>query len=109
MAIEINNVPPSSAQVSELGSHRAGGSTPTPTEKVAEKNSAPSPAADQVSLTPAAQQLRSLEQQIAEQPVVDTQKVNAVKELQASGRFEIDPNRIADKMMSLERALGDMG
>ncbi len=108
MAIEINNVPPAPVQTSEVGSHR-GGTTPTPTEKVAEKNSTPSPAADQVSLTPAAQQLRSLEQQIAEQPVVDTQKVNAVKESQANGRFEIDPNRIADKMLTLERALGDMG
>lgn len=108
MAIEINNVPPPSAQVSELGSHR-GGSTPTPTEKVAEKNSAPASAADQVSLTPEAQQLRNLEQQIAAQPVVDTQKVNAVKEALASGSYEVNPDRIAGKMMSLERALGDMG
>lgn len=107
MAIDINNIPPSSAQVSEVGSHR-GGATPTPTEKVAEKNSAPAPAADQVSLTPEAQQLRALEQQIAEQPVVDTQKVNAVKESLANGSYEIDSNRVAGKMMSLERALGDM-
>ena len=107
MAIDINNVPPSLSQVSELGSHRGG--SPAHTEKAPEKSSAPSQAADQVSLTPAAQQLRQLEQQIAEQPVVDTQKVNAVKESLANGSFEIDPNRIAGKMMSLERALGDMG
>jgi negative regulator of flagellin synthesis FlgM len=108
MAIEINNVPPSSAQVSEVGSHR-GGTTPTPTEKVAEKNSTPVPAGDQVSLTPEAQQLRNLEQQVAAQPVVDTQKVEAVKQSLANGSFEINPDRIAGKMMSLERALGGMG
>lgn len=107
MAIDINNVPPASAQVTELGSHR-GGTTPTPTEKAAEKNSAPAPAVDQVSLTPEAQQLRTLEQQVAAQPVVDTQKVTAVKDALANGGYEINPERIAGKMMSLERALGDM-
>ena len=106
MAIEINNVNSSSAQVSEVGSHRGG--APSPTEKVAEKNSAPAPATDQVSLTPEAQQLRNLEEQVAAQPVVDTQKVNTVKELLANGSYEIDPDRIAGKMMSLEKALGDM-
>ena len=107
MAIDINNVPPSSTQVSEVGTQRGG--NPTHTEKAPEKPSAPSQAADQVSLTPAAQQLRHLEKQIADQPVVDTQKVSAVKEALANGSFEINPARIAEKMMSLERALGDMG
>jgi negative regulator of flagellin synthesis FlgM len=107
MAIDINTNAPSSAQVSELGSHR-GGTTPAPTEKVAEKNSAPAPAPDQVSLTPEAQQLRNLEQQIAAHPVVDTHKVNAVKEALANGSYEINSDRIAGKMMSLERALVNM-
>jgi negative regulator of flagellin synthesis FlgM len=106
MAIDINNVPPSSTQVSELSSQRGG--NPTQTEKAPEKHSAPPQAADQVSLTPAAQQLRHLEKQIADQPVVDTQKVNAVKEALANGSYEINPSRVAEKMMSLERALGDM-
>jgi len=106
MAIDINNVPPSSTQVSELGTQRGG--NPTHTEKAPEKSSAPTQAADQVGLTQAAQQLRHLEKQIADQPVVDTQKVNAVKEALANGSFEINPARIAEKMMGLERALGDM-
>lgn len=106
MAIDINNIPPSSTHVAELGTQRGG--TQTPTEQTAEQNSAPTRAADQVSLTPTAQQLRSLEQTVAAQPVVDTQKVNAVKEALANGSFEINPDRIAGKMMSLERALGDM-
>ena len=106
MAIDINNVPPSSTQVSELGTQRGG--NPTHTEKAPEKPSTPSQAADQVSLTPTAQQLRHLEKQIADQPVVDAQKVSAVKEALANGSFEVDPTRIAGKMMSLERALGDM-
>ena len=106
MAIDINNLPPSSVHVSELGTQR--GNTQTPTEKTAEQNSAPTRAADHVSLTPTAQQLRHLEQQVAAQPVVDSQKVNSVKESLANGSFEINPERIAEKMMSLERALSDM-
>ncbi len=106
MAIDINNFPASSAQVSELGTQRGG--NPKQFEKAPDKSSGPTQVADQVSLTPTAQQLRHLEQQIANQPVVDTQKVSAVKEALANDSFEIYPMRIAEKLMGLERALGDM-
>jgi len=107
MAIEINNVPTNSTQVTELGG-QSRASTQAPAEKAVEKSSGQTGSADQVSLTPTAQQLRGLEQQIADQPVVDTQKVNAVKDALANGSFEINPDRIAAKMMDLEKALGDM-
>lgn len=106
MAIEINNITNNPSPVSEAGAQ----ARPAP-QPAADKADRPAPqaqSADQVSLTPAAQQLRGLEQQIAEQPVVDTQKVNAVKEALASGSFEIDPTRVAGKMMSLEKAIGDL-
>ena len=106
MAIEINNVTTTPSQLAEAGAQARPAPQPA-AEKPAERSSGQAPA-DQVSLTPTAQQLRGLEQQIAEQPVVDTQKVNAVKEALASGSFEIDPNRVAGKMMSLEKALGDL-
>lgn len=105
MAIEINNLTNTPSPVTEAGAQ----ARPAPQPAADKATAAPQgPSADQVSLTPTAQQLRGLEQQIADQPVVDTQKVNAVKEALASGSFEIDPSRIADKMMSLEKALGDM-
>lgn len=106
MAIEINNVTTTPSQLTEAGAQ----ARPAPqhaADKAAERPASPAPA-DQVSLTPTAQQLRGLEQQIADQPVVDTQKVNTVKEALASGSFEIDPTRVAGKMMSLEKALGDL-
>lgn len=107
MASEINTVSSTSAQVTELGTQSRAATQATP-EKVADKSGGQPTVSDQVSLTPTAQQLRGLEQQIADQPVVDTQKVNAVKEALASGSFEINPERIAAKMMSLEKALGDL-
>jgi negative regulator of flagellin synthesis FlgM len=60
---------------------------------------------DTVSLTGTAQHLRGLEQSLASQPVVDTQRVEATRQAIENGSYQIDPNRIAHKMISLERAL----
>jgi len=63
--------------------------------------------ADTVSLTGQAQQLQELETQLASQPVVDSQRVDAVRSAVEDGSFAVDPNRIADKLISLEQALTD--
>lgn len=63
--------------------------------------------ADTVSLTNAAAQISSLETAIAELPVVDTQRVEAIKQTLADGSYQIDAERIADKLLSLESSLGD--
>ena len=70
--------------------------------------SAPSPnATDRISLTGEARQLQELEAQLASQPVVDSQRVEAVRSAVENGTFTINPERIAEKMMSLEEALMD--
>ena len=108
MSIEVNNVPPSGGHVVEVGGQARGTSQP-PAEKVADTSGAEHGSrTDQVSLTQAAQQLRGLEQEIADHPVVDTRKVEAIKEALANGSYEIDSNRVAGKMMDLEKALGDL-
>ncbi len=108
MAIEINNVPPTSTSSVDTGGNSRSVTNP-PVDTASDKTTSQGTRTDQVSLTPTAQQLRGLEEQIANQPVVDTQKVNAVRDALANGSFEIDPNSVAGKMMSLERALSDMG
>ena len=62
---------------------------------------------DRVSLTGEARQLRELEASLASQPVVDSQRVAAVRSAVEDGTFKIDPQRIADKLMSFEEALTD--
>ena len=62
-------------------------------------------AGDTVSLTGTASQLRSLEQQLASLPVVDIQRVDSVKREISNGTFEIDPPKIADKMIQIESAI----
>ena len=63
--------------------------------------------ADRVSLTGEARQLQQLENQLASQPVVDSQRVEAVRNAVENGSFTVNPERIADKLISLEQALTD--
>ena len=62
---------------------------------------------DRVSLTGEAQKLKELESELATQPVVDSQRVNAVRNALEDGSFAVDPQRIAEKLISLEQALTD--
>ena len=59
----------------------------------------------EVSITDTAAKLRQLEAQIANQPVVDSQRVESVKKAIADGSFRIDSNRIAEKMADFESLL----
>ena len=63
--------------------------------------------ADKVSLTGQARHLQELEAQLASQPVVDRQRVEAVRSAVEDGSFAVNPERIADKLISLELALTD--
>ena len=54
-----------------------------------------------------ARQLQDLATQLASEPVVDSQRVEAVRSAIENGTFTVNPDRIADKMMSLEQALTD--
>ena len=63
------------------------------------------PTADQLQLSNQAAQLKALEAEIADLPVVDTQRVQDVQRTLATGSFEIQPARVADKMLSFEAGL----
>ncbi|MDH3325579.1 MAG: flagellar biosynthesis anti-sigma factor FlgM [Gammaproteobacteria bacterium] len=67
-------------------------------------NAAPA-ASDTVSITGTASQLQALEKQLASLPVVDVQRVDSVKREISNGTFEINPPRIADKMIQIESAI----
>ncbi len=61
---------------------------------------------DTVQLSPAVQTLQKLEASIRELPEVDEQRVEAIRTAIAEGRFEINAERIAAKLVGLERSLG---
>lgn len=96
-------VTPSSGQGSAV-ENQGGGKSGT---KPADTSSA-SPTTDSVSLTGEARQLQALEARIASVPVVDTQRVEAVRSAVEDGSFSVNPARIADKLISLEQALTGM-
>jgi len=66
-------------------------------------------AADTFQITDRANRLQQLEQEIASQPVVDSQRVQEVQRALATGTLEIDPERVADKLLRFEAGLDVQG
>jgi flagellar biosynthesis anti-sigma factor FlgM len=66
-------------------------------------------AADTFQMTERANRLQQLEQEIASQPVVDSQRVQEVQRALATGTLEIDPARVADKLLRFEAGLDMKG
>ena len=64
------------------------------------------PGADQLKLSDTAAQLQALEAEIANLPVVDTQRVQDVQRTLATGSYEIQPAQVADKVLTFEAGLG---
>lgn len=62
---------------------------------------------DKISFTSEASKLQILERELASRPVIDGQRVNAVRSAIDKGAFEVNPERIAEKIISLEQALTD--
>ena len=59
-------------------------------------------ALDSVSVTEKAARLQEIEDQLAAMPVVDSKKVAEIKQAIADGSYEINPERIAAKLIALE-------
>lgn len=69
-------------------------------------NPQPPASGDQLKLSDKASQLKALEAEIASLPVVDTQRVQDVQRTLATGSFEIQPARVANKLLTFEAGLG---
>ena len=62
--------------------------------------------ADKLNLSNQAAQLQALEAEIANLPMVDTHRVEDVQRTLATGSYEIQPARVADKVLTFEAGLG---
>jgi len=60
---------------------------------------------DTVQITGDAMQLQTLGKSLSPGPAMDTQKIESVRLAIAEGRYQINPERIAARMMSAEAAL----
>jgi negative regulator of flagellin synthesis FlgM len=62
-------------------------------------------AASDVQLTGAARSLAAIEQSLRALPAVDELRVSAVRQRLQEGSYEIDPQRVADRLLRLESDL----
>ena len=89
----------------------AGGTRRTNTAQTAEGQTSQSAGGtsantgDTVELTSSAVLLNRLEEIIANSPIVDQQRVDAIKQAISSGSYEINHQSIADQLIRLEREL----
>lgn len=105
MSIEINGIPPSkvSSATDDSQVKRAVEQTST------QQESGKSATSDTVSLSDNAVQLGKLDNTAVSTPVVDTQRVEQVKQAIKDGTYEVDPAKIADKLMQFESILKPKG
>ncbi|WP_457676264.1 flagellar biosynthesis anti-sigma factor FlgM [Thiolapillus sp.] len=102
MSIDINNLgsntAPRAGDSSRVGSSEANAAE-------TRQSTGKSSASDTVSLSETAIRLGQLGVAVENQPVVDTKKVEQVKQAILDGSYSVDPTRIAEKMMELDMAL----
>jgi len=100
-------------RIASLATHTSGQGAPVDNQRNGNGNHAgdvPAPtgnSSDRISLTGEARQLKALETELASRPVVDSQRVEAVRSAVENGTFTVTPQRIAEKLISLEQALTD--
>jgi negative regulator of flagellin synthesis FlgM len=63
----------------------------------------PAAAADTVSITQSGLLMSKLEELVQSTPVVDHERVAAIKDSLAAGTYEIDDRRTADRLLKFER------
>jgi negative regulator of flagellin synthesis FlgM len=78
----------------------------TPVNSGGSDPAASAPAGDSVHITESARTLASLSQAVSASPDVDLNKVSAVQQAIGAGVYRINPERIADSMLQVERDLG---
>jgi negative regulator of flagellin synthesis FlgM len=101
MSIDIKGIPPGKVASTTDDSQVRQSVEQTSTQQESGKSST----TDTVSLSDNAVQLGKLENTVVSTPVVDTQRVEQVRQAIKDGSYEVDPARVADKLMQFESIL----
>ncbi|MDH4133526.1 MAG: flagellar biosynthesis anti-sigma factor FlgM [Gammaproteobacteria bacterium] len=64
-----------------------------------------SPTTDRVNLTETATRLAALDEQLAATPAEDSARIDSLRQAIAEGRYSTDSQKVADKLIALERNL----
>lgn len=104
MAINLNGL----ASMNAGARSKVSDASATVQQGAAEKQSATTAAQNQpttVKLSSEAQMLSKLEDQLAQLPDADEDRIASIKQAIANGTFSVNPERIASKLASLEDQL----
>ena len=101
MPIEFNGIPPSKVP----GSADDAKIKQTVEKPVADQETGEKSTTDTVSLSDNAVQLGKLDNTAISSPVVDTKRVEEVKQAIKDGTYEVDAEKIADKLIQFESVL----
>ncbi len=74
-------------------------------DKSAGVNPNPAPSADNVHLSRLSSQLQAIEDNLANSGVVDTARVEEIKQAISDGRFKVNPEVVADRLLQTVREL----
>lgn len=105
MSIDINGITPAKVHGSVEDPKLERPTEQTPVQQESGKSST----ADTLSISDSAQQLGKLKEAVASLPVVDTQRVEQMKQAIKNGSYEVDPAKVADKLMQFESILKPEG
>ena len=105
MTIDINGIPASKVP----GSADDAKIKQTVEQPAAQQESGKSSTTDTVSLSDNAVQLGKLENTAVPTPVVDTQRVEQVRQAIRDGSYQVDPEKVAEKLMQFESILKPKG
>ena len=104
MAVNINGVPgapTNNKQVEQTGTSRVGTITSNTSSPSTAVNTG-TPNTDSFTVSQQAERLRVIESNINAQPDIDGTRIESLKIEIDAGRYDIDPLRVAEKLIELE-------
>ncbi len=105
MPIEINGQPGNSQVQNQQRSQQTDNNTVRPPASEEQANSSNNRGSDTVSLTDGAARLQSIQARLANVPIVDSQRVDNIRQALNEGGYQIDTNAIADRLLAFESSL----
>ncbi|MCU7940329.1 MAG: flagellar biosynthesis anti-sigma factor FlgM [gamma proteobacterium symbiont of Bathyaustriella thionipta] len=105
MPINISNLTNSASQTDRTSEQKHVKIVQTNSEGSTEQSDKATLKQDSVNLTNSAVRIKALEEQISRLPIIDTQKVEQVRNSISDGTFEFNSEKIAEKLINYEKEL----
>ncbi|MCQ4307695.1 flagellar biosynthesis anti-sigma factor FlgM [Pseudomonas stutzeri] len=107
MAIDFNRpngavTPPSSGRSSNVQNTERPTVPQPAADAVKNTSSSTAVSGESVQLSPEAQRLQQTAEKLGQQPSVDQERVAQIKQAIADGSYQVDPQRVASKLLAFE-------